>query len=159
MGGIRIIPDFSLDEIIPDTTDLIILTGGETWMENLHDPLMDKVKTWLNEGILIAAICGATIALANSGILDNRSHTSNNLEYLKTMCPNYLGEKFYLQEQVVVDHNLITASGIAPIEFAREVIKKLEVFNIKSLEAWYNLYITHEAQYFYKLMDSLEMNE
>ncbi len=40
-------------------------------------------------------------------------------------CPNYKGEKYYEMEPVVSDTNLITASGIAPLEFAREVLKKL----------------------------------
>ena len=84
---------------------------------------MERIDQALKLGT-IAAICGATDALANMGYLDTRKHTSNNLEYTKMVCPNYKGEKFYELESVVSDANLVTASGIAPLEFAMEVLKK-----------------------------------
>ena len=77
----------------------------------------------LKIGTIVAAICGATDALANMGYLDTRKHTSNNLEYTKMVCPNYKGEKFYELGPAVSDANLVTASGIAPLEFAMEVLK------------------------------------
>ena len=57
------------------------------------------------------------------GYLDSRKHTSNDLNYLKTVCPNYKGEKFYEMGPVVSSENLVTASGIAPLEFAMEILK------------------------------------
>ncbi|MEZ5335949.1 MAG: type 1 glutamine amidotransferase family protein [Methanolobus sp.] len=156
MGGVRIIPDISIDELKTDNSGVLILPGGDTWLEDMHNPLMDKVKEFLDAGIPVAAICGATMGLAKAGFLDNRAHTSNDLGYLKAVCPNYTGESFYRAEPVVTDDDLITASGVAPLEFAREVLKKLDVFSPETLEAWYRLYVTHEAQYFYALMESLE---
>lgn len=41
------------------------------------------------------------------------------------VCPNYKGEQLYKMEPAVCDENLITASGVAPLEFAMEVLKKL----------------------------------
>ncbi|MCY7931716.1 glutamine amidotransferase, partial [Bacillus inaquosorum] len=38
---------------------------------------------------------GATQGLANYGYLDSRKHTSNDLEYMKMVCPIYKGEKLY----------------------------------------------------------------
>lgn len=156
MGGVRITPDISLEECTTDDTGVLILSGGDTWLEDIHIPMLDKVKEFLNAGVLVAAICGATMGLAKAGLLDNRLHTSNDLGYLKAVCPTYAGEKFYRHESVVHDDNLITASGVAPLEFAREVLRELDVFSAQTLEAWYQLYVTHEAQYFYLLMGSLE---
>ena len=85
---------------------------------------MERIGQALKIGTIVAAICGATDALANMGYLDTRKHTSNNLEYTKMVCPNYKGEKFYELESAVSDVNLVTASGIAPLEFAMEVLKK-----------------------------------
>ncbi|WP_407355133.1 type 1 glutamine amidotransferase family protein [Methanolobus sp. WCC5] len=156
MGGVRIAPDISLEECITDDAGVLILPGGDTWLEDIHLPLLDKAKEFLNADVLVAAICGATMGLAKAGLLDNRPHTSNDLGYLKAVCPTYAGEKFYRHESVVPDGNLITASGVAPLEFAREVLRELGVFSAQTLEAWYQLYVTHQAQYFYSLMESLE---
>ncbi len=45
--------------------------------------------------------------------------------------PNYSGEKYYKTESVVSDENLVTASGIAPLEFTFQVLKLLDVLNQK----------------------------
>mgnify|MGYP007062995005 len=48
------------------------------------------------------------------------------------------------------------ASGTAPLEFAYQVLKKLDVFLPQTLESWYKLHLTHEAKYFFALMESLQ---
>jgi putative intracellular protease/amidase len=156
MGGMRIVPDLSIDELSTDNAGVLIIPGGDTWLESIHDPLISKVREFLDTGVLVAAICGATMGLAKAGLLDNRPHTSNDLEFLKSVCPNYTGETFYRNEPAVIGDNVITATGVAPLEFACDVLRELDVFSPQTLEAWYGLYTTHEAQYFYALMESLE---
>lgn len=90
------------------------------------------------------------------GYLDSRKHTSNDLEYLKMVCPHYKGETFYEVGPAVSGENLITASGVAPLEFTMEVLKKLDVFASDTLHSWYNLNKTHQPEYFYELMNSIE---
>lgn len=155
MGGITITPDLSLDEMKAEKNDIFILPGGETWFEPEYSPVMDKVKELLSTGILVAAICGATMALAQAGILDNIPHTSNDLGALNAMCPNYKGEKLYHNETVVMSGNLITASGVASLEFAKEVLGYLGVLSPEALDAWYNLYHTKEGRYYYALMEAV----
>jgi putative intracellular protease/amidase len=156
MGGLSIQPDISIDECSLKSKDLLILPGGNTWGEVIHQPIMKKTGEALKQGTIVAAICGATIALANMGYLDARKHTSNNLGYLKMVCPNYRGEKLYEEGPAVADENLVTASGIAPLEFAMEVLKRLDVFAPDTLYAWYKLNKTQEPEYFYQLMNSME---
>jgi putative intracellular protease/amidase len=156
MGGVRIMPDISLDALNADHAGALLLPGGDTWLAPVHTPLLEKVKEFLGSGVCVAAICGATIGLAQAGFLSERYHTSNDLDYLKAVCPAYTGEAFYRQEPAVADGNLITASGVAPLEFAYQIIKKLEVFLPQTLEAWYMLYRTREAKYFYALMESVQ---
>jgi putative intracellular protease/amidase len=156
MGGLRILPDIDLEECNIKETDALILPGGETWMETIHQPILSLAKQCIDKNIIVAAICGATMSLAQNGLLDSRSHTSNDLGYLKMVCPNYAGEKYYKQESAVTDGKLITASGIAPLEFSVHVLKALDVFSTKTLDAWYNLYRTHESGYFYELMNSIQ---
>jgi putative intracellular protease/amidase len=156
MGGLKILPDIELDECTMENADALILPGGDTWTEKVHDPILSMAEQCLKEGIIVAAICGSTMGLARKGLLDSAWHTSNDLEYLKMICPGYGGEQYYKQENAVTDGNLITASGIAPLEFSLHVLKALDVFSAKTLDAWYNLYRTHKTEYFFELMDSIK---
>jgi putative intracellular protease/amidase len=155
MGGVRILPDITISEMTKKDAGVLILPGAETWLEEINTPILNSAKEFLNSGIAVAAICGATMGLAKANILNDKNHTSNDLGFLKQVCPNYTGESQYKEEPCVRDNNLITASGSAPLQLACETIKALDVFTTETLEAWYNLNLTHEAQYFYALMNSL----
>lgn len=156
MGGVNIKPDISLDECTFESEDLIILPGGNTWREEIHQPILKTIGAALKLGTVVAAICGATEGLATMGYLDSRKHTSNSLEYIKMVCPDYKGERFYEMGPAVSDKNLVTASGIAPLEFAMEVLKKLDVFAPDTLHSWYSLNKTHRPEYFFQLMNSIK---
>ena len=153
MGGIEIYPDIDVNNMNPGNGDLIILPGADTWQNGNNQKIIDRIKE--NPDFIVAAICGATAALADNGILDSRKHTGNGKEYLKMFCKNYKGENFYEYKPVVVDNNLVTASGFASLEFTYEVIKKINVMKNETLEAWYGLYKTKEEKYFFELMNSL----
>lgn len=156
MGGITIVPDESIDNIRFCEEDLLILPGADTWMEEENKKIIDIVSGIIDKKVIIAAICGATFALANKGILNDRNHTSNDLEVLKMFCPEYSGEDFYLNQPAVTDDNLITASGITHLEFSYEVLKRINVMKAETLDAWYQLYKTNESKYFYALMESIK---
>ncbi|MCC9021619.1 type 1 glutamine amidotransferase family protein [Bacillus nakamurai] len=155
MGGLSVKPEILINECTLESKDLLVLPGGNTWREDIHQPILKKIGQALKLGAIVAAICGATEALANCGYLDSRKHTSNNLEYIKMVCPNYKGEKFYEMEPAVSGENLVTASGVAPLEFAMEVLKKLDVFAPDTLHSWYNLNKTQKPEYFFQLMNSI----
>jgi len=156
MGGIEIVPDIDADAMDIEDEDLIILPGADTWQNGKNKKIIGRVSENIDRKITVAAICGATAALAENGLLDNKRHTSNAKEYLKMVCKNYKGEDLYEDKPAVIDGNLITATGFAPLEFCYEVIKKVNIMESDTLEAWYNLYRTKEAKYFYELMASLE---
>ncbi|MCC3866255.1 glutamine amidotransferase [Terrisporobacter petrolearius] len=156
MGGLRVIAEISMDECSLHSEDVLILPGGETWTWEVHEPILEKAKEALEKGTLVAAICGATLGLAKKGLLDSSYHTSNDLEYLKMTVPNYYGETYYKREVAVNDKNLVTASGIAPLEFTVEVLRLLNVFKPEVLNLWLNLYKTHESKYFFELMKEIK---
>ncbi|RAU93880.1 type 1 glutamine amidotransferase family protein [Paenibacillus sp. YN15] len=156
MGGLKIIPDLTVEECSIKSADALILPGGHTWTEAIHLPILKMAEMCVKEGIVVGAICGATFGLAQAGLLDSRWHTSNDLAYLKMMCPSYTGEEYYKAEPAVTDGNLITATGVAPLEFAVHVLKALDVCSPKTVDAWYRLNKTHEPQYFYELMNSIQ---
>jgi putative intracellular protease/amidase len=158
MGGLHLTPDVLISDIRPDTGDLILLPGADTWLDPAHASVIVKVREHINSEVTIAAICGSTLALANAGLLDQRPHTSNDPAVLKTFCPGYHGEKFYVDEPAVTDGHLITASGLAPVEFAYQVFRKLDVMTPETLEAWHGLFKTRKPEFFYALMESLPKN-
>ena len=155
-GGLTILPDIGVDECAIKNADALILPGGDTWDQTVHDPVLSKAEQCLKEGVIVAAICGATVGLARKGLLDSKCHTSNDLGYLKMVCPNYAGEKYYRYEPAVTDGKLITASGVAPLEFSMHVLKALDVLSPRTLDAWYDLYTTHKPEAFYELMNSVQ---
>jgi putative intracellular protease/amidase len=156
MGGLRLLPDTTLDQVTPDNTAVLLLSGGTTWFEPVHAPVVEKARALLAGGVLVAAICGATMRLARDGLLDSRAHTSDNLDALKATCPSYRGEAFFKQAPAVTDGNLITASGLAPLDFAYHILKKLEVMTAEALQAWFKLYQTRQPEFFFALMQAVQ---
>lgn len=154
-GGMTITPDTTLDTVTANSSAMFMLLGADNWSDPQHQPAIDKARELLEAGANVAAICGATGALANAGFFDHRSHTSNAPEYLKMIAPNYRGEAYFKQKRAIKDGNLITASSAGPLEYARLVIEELEVFSPEVLDAWYQYFDTGDPQYFFTLMQAL----
>jgi putative intracellular protease/amidase len=156
MGGMIITPDISINELELKDEDILVLPGGDTWMNPENDGILGIAKGRIGKNLLVAAICGATCGLARVDALNSKKHTSNDLEFLKYMVKGYAGSDKYLNLPAVNDNNLITASGQSALEFTYEIIKALNLFNSSTLEAWKNLNQTNEARYFFEMMRSLE---
>ncbi len=156
MGGMRINVDLKLSEVQFSEGDLLILPGADTWMDEEYKSLIEIAESLIQKGVIVAAICGATVALAKAGILNNRKHTSNGKGFLEMFCPEYKGSDNYIDSPAVCDSNLITASGFAPLKFTYEILKRTEVMKEETVTAWYKLYSTKEPGYFYKLMESMK---
>ena len=75
---------------------------------------------------------------------------------MKAFCPDYAGEAFYQNQPAVTDGNLITASGIAPLEFSAQVFAKLDVFTPEIVDSWYQLYNTRDPKYYSMLMNAIQ---
>jgi putative intracellular protease/amidase len=150
IGGIRILPDLAIEELSPRESAMLILPGGTAWDEGKNMEAVEMAGRFLDTGIPVAAICGATGGLARGGLLDNHRHTSNAPEYLAAT--RYLGSSLYVDAPAITEKNLITASGVAPIEFAQHIFRCLELYAPPVLEAWYGLFKTGRAEYFNVLM-------
>lgn len=158
-GGMTILPDLTVDEITHETSAILLLPGADHWNDAEHASVVEKAKQLLDAGGNVAAICGATAALANSGLLDHRRHTSNSLDYLTLFCPTYKGAACYKDEKIVVDGNLITTGAAGGLLLAREVIALLDLFKKETLEAWYNYFSTGDCKHFYTMMATLQEND
>jgi len=153
MGGLAIKPDMSLDELIPGKSSMLILPGSELWADTISDPALAKAQEFVDSGVPIAAICGATFGLARVGLLNCCRHTSNDPNWLASS--GYRGMANYVQEPVVEDSGIITASVTASLEFAKLILGRLGVFSINTLEAWNNLYKTGNPKYYLEFMEAL----
>ncbi|HET6579220.1 MAG TPA: type 1 glutamine amidotransferase family protein [Gemmatimonadales bacterium] len=141
MGGLRVVPDRSLSDADPATVRLLILPGGDLWEGEYPRGELEAVLTTLHQaGVPVAAICGATVALARAGWLDDHAHTSNELGYLERLVPEYAGASRYVDALAVRDRGLITASGVGPTEFAREIFEELQIFSAAERPVWYHLF-------------------
>ena len=140
LGGMRVMTQKNISQIAIRPTDMLILPGGTIWERQQDRLLLPLIESCMEQKSCIAAICGATVYLANQGLLDGLKHTSNALHYLKWFAPYYKGESHYVTESAVMDQNIITASGTAPIEFASIVIKALEIYDDSGLNTWFELF-------------------
>ncbi|MBO1305562.1 glutamine amidotransferase [Enterococcus sp. 669A] len=155
MGGLTIVPDCLIDDMVVNETNSLLLPGADTWNDSEHAAIIEKAAEFLDLGAMVGAICGATSALSNFGLLDARPHTSNGPGFLEMVSPGYKGQPFYVVQPAVADNNLITASSTGGLLWAKQIIEYLDVFQEDTLEAWYNYFSTGEADYFYRLMESL----
>jgi putative intracellular protease/amidase len=155
MGGVEITPEVSVSDVRPENTAVLMLAGADTWDEPQHDAVLQKVEELLDAGANVAAICGATGALANAGVFDHRPHTSNSPQYLEMVAPRYRGQAHYVEARAVADGNLITADSSGQLLWAKYILEQLGVFSDESLEAWYRYFDTGDAPHFFALMQSL----
>jgi len=139
MGGLRVSVDFTLSQIEIEDILMFILPGGNMW-ENEY-PFAD-INTFLirleKAGIPIGAICAATTVLARAGILCNRKHTSNSINYISSKVPDYSNHAGYTHALSTRDKHVITASGVGAVEFAMDVFDELQVMTDEMKAVWFN---------------------
>ncbi len=153
IGGLRIQADLALDALSPRDSAMLILPGGTAWDEGKNGDAVEKARAFLDAGVPVAAICGATAGLARGGVLDTRAHTSNAREYLAAT--GYAGQNHYRDEPVVADGDLITAPAMAPLEFARAIFERLDLYAPDLLDAWYMLFSTRKPEYYAALVAAM----
>ncbi|MEV5598167.1 DJ-1/PfpI family protein [Streptomyces sp. NPDC052496] len=148
MGGLRITPDTTLDALAPGDSALLILPGAGLWdAGDTLAPFARTARTFLEAGVPVAAICGATAGLAREGLLDSRTHTSGAAGYLAAQ-DGYAGGGHYRETDAVRDRGLITAGPTEPVAFAREILAELDVLEPHVLDAWFRLFRHSDASAF-----------
>lgn len=124
-GGLRIKPDTAIGDVDVLAADMLILPGSDAW-QNQRFPAAEQAALRRAEaGRPVAAICGATLAVARAGLLDDRRHTSNGLEFLQKYAAGYGGADRYTQAFAVADGAMVTAPAAGPVSFAAEIFRLL----------------------------------
>jgi putative intracellular protease/amidase len=143
MGGLRVMPTTTVSEIDPADVAVLILPGGDRWERQPIEPELEAAIRRVDEaGVPIAAICGATLAMAQLDLFRGRQHTSNALPYLEAKAPGYKDRASYVDAPAVRDRGLITASGLGDVEFARALFDELDVLTPKTRDLWSKIFRT-----------------
>ncbi|UVJ43398.1 DJ-1/PfpI family protein [Pseudomonas sp. LS1212] len=121
--GTRLTADAMVVDVLAQEFDLIVLPGGMPGASHLgaHQPLMQRMKQQAAAGKLFAAIAEAPVfGLQAFGILRGRRMTClPDVSHHLTGCN-------YVDQQVVVDGNCITAKGSGgALEFALTLVEQL----------------------------------
>jgi len=141
MGGMTILPDLALDEIDADRAVMLILPGGTAWERGENAAVSELLRRLHANGAVVGALCGGVLALAYAGLLDTRRHTGNYAGHIDTYVPQYGGAAHYDPHELAVsDDGVITAGGVGGIEFAREVIRALGLYDERDTGMWYRLF-------------------
>ena len=141
MGGLRVQPDLVLARLDPASAALLIVPGGHLWQRGEGEPAVAAIRRVHGAGAPVAGIDSGVLALARAGLLDQCRHTGNWCGQIAGQVPGYLGASQYDAEVLAVsDGGVITASHLGSVEFAREVIRTLDLYSPADREDWYRLF-------------------
>ncbi len=139
MGGFKVLPDYSVDDIPADYAG-VVLIGGMSWFTPEASLFVPVVKAAMESGKLVAGICNASVFLGMHGILNDVRHTSNGIDYLKQFAGTaYTGDANYVDEPAVRSGNIVTANGFSALEFCREILYALQADTPKKIEKTYRV--------------------
>ncbi len=131
LGGFNTTIDYIIGAE-PESFDLLILVGGNSWNNDDKD-LLNLIKTTFERNIPMGAICDPTRYLARNGFLNNHNHTGNPGSDWSTY-ENYRGENYYIEKQAVRDKNLVTANGTGPLDFMTLVLEMIDFDTLENIE-------------------------
>lgn len=138
-SGLTYKSDKLVKDVVNEEVEGLIICGG--WYGDVRNELIELINNVNVKGKLIGAICGAgTVFLAKAGVLNNVKYTTPVIEWTEKHI-NVFGNKDpfprenFIAERVVRDKNIITAQGIAFIDFSIEICD------------WFNIFESEEDKY------------
>lgn len=119
-----VVPDASLDAVMNQDFNMVVLPGGMPGVKHLHDDA--RIKTLLDrytqKDRYTAAICAAPSILADYGYLNGKNATSNP----KFRDQVAIDGVNYHENAVVTDGNIVTSRGPGTsIDFALALVEQL----------------------------------
>jgi putative intracellular protease/amidase len=128
-SGVRYLPDVTLaDAIQLEQIEALIIPGGA--IRRQLSSLTDLICKLDREKKLLAAICNGPQYLGRAGILAHHKFTTSySLAKIAELgSDNPFPMQNYVDQRVVRDGHVITAKGLAFVDFAFEVFTYLHIF-------------------------------
>jgi len=122
--GTVLLPDKTLDAVLDQEFDMIVLPGGQPGSDHLRDdPRIQRLlRAQAGANKYVAAICAAPRALAQAGLLDGRRATS----FPGALEGGPAKDVDYRAEPVVIDGKIVTSRGPGTaMDFALTLIELL----------------------------------
>jgi len=140
MAGLKVSPKLTIHDVNPADAAFFMLPGGDLWQEKSQEQIHKLLHALHDNDVLIGAVCAATLEIARAGLTQGTRHTSNAKAYLQSLVPGYQDGDFYVDELAVADNNIITASGLGSVEFAREVQRHLKIHGEEEIALWFDMF-------------------
>ena len=141
MAGLRVVPELTLDQLEVKRAALLVVPGGYLWEHGHGEEAVEAARRVHDAGATVAAVDSGVLVLARAGLLDACRHTSSWPGHIGTHVPGYAGaDQYDAQALALSDGGVITASQLGSVEFAREVIRTLDLYNPSDREHWFRLF-------------------
>jgi transcriptional regulator GlxA family with amidase domain len=123
-GGLKVLPDCTLDECPP--LDVLVVPGGWGTRRGLQNPrLIEWIASRGRVVPTLTSVCTGAMLLGQAGLLDGRRATTHwrSLAWMRESFPNVTVED---RLHVVEDGNVVTSAGIsAGIDMALRVVARV----------------------------------
>ena len=122
--GVHLVADTTLENVLYDDFDMIILPGGLPGTTHLNDdPHIHAILKRLHQSNkAIAAICAAPLVLATAGLLDGKNATC----YPGVLDVNQWPNIKLCDDAIVIDGDILTSKGPGTaMDFALAIIEYL----------------------------------
>jgi len=129
--GVHLVADTTLDDVIYDDFDMIVLPGGLPGSTNLDKDIHIHaiIKRLHQSDMAIGAICAAPLVLANCGVLDGKRATC----YPGIMTQDEWPSIKLCDDPIVIDGNILTSRGPGTaMDFALAIIEYLTDTNTRN---------------------------
>ena len=131
-SGVIYKPSRLIKDVLEEEVEGLIIPGG--WNGEIRTELIELIQGLNAKGKLLGAICAGPRFLAKAGVLDNAKYTTSiaqwtekHVEQFKENDP-FPRENFVFQ-RVIRDGNIVTAQGVAFVDFAIEVCDWFSLFD------------------------------
>ncbi len=122
--GFISLPHMTIDELNIEEMDLLIIPGGNPDAVKETGKLYRFLRELNERDVVIGAICSSPVHLAKAGVLKGKRYTTSLPvnEFTEFETENYK------DENVIVDHNIVTAKASGYVDFAIALGKEMEIY-------------------------------
>ena len=120
-GGLRVLPDYTLEDC-PPLNILVVPGGWGTRKEINNEKLLNWIRSRASEVETLSSVCTGSVLLGKAGLLDGRRATTHwrALPWMREILPQVIVEDSW---HVIVDDNIYTSAGIsAGIDMALRIV-------------------------------------